>query len=75
MDKTAEVMILERRLALAEERNNELKQRLHSLSNERIRSIDDATEREWTLASELYYVRKDNEALRELVNEFRKVVH
>lgn len=38
-------------------------------------SIDDATPREWDLGTRCYYLQKDNDALRELAEEYRRLAH
>lgn len=37
--------------------------------------LDSASAREWSLSSQLLYCRKDNDALRELVEEYRERLH
>ena len=48
----------------------ELQQKVHSMTTTP-KSIDDATTREWSLASSLSYAKKDNSALRELCEDYR----
>lgn len=38
-------------------------------------SLDDASSREWSLGSQLLHCRKDNDALRELAEEYRERLH
>lgn len=43
---------------------------IHGL--DRPRSTHDATPREWDLAMQCYFLKRDNEALHELCDEYRK---
>ncbi len=38
-------------------------------------SIDDASPREWDLSTRCYYLQKDNDALRELAEEYRGLLN
>ena len=37
-------------------------------------SLNEASPREWSLGSRCYYLQKDNDALRELCEEYRKAL-
>lgn len=45
------------------------------IASESAPSIDDATPREWDLGTRCYYLQKDNDALRELAEEYRRLAH
>ena len=52
----------------------EVMERMHKYIHnfDKPRSINDATPREWDLGTRCYYLQRDNEALRELCEEYRK---
>ncbi len=51
-------------------------ERMHKYIHDtnRPRSIDDASPREWDLVTRCYYLQKDNDALRELCEEYRRAL-
>lgn len=51
----------------------ELLDKIHDLTAHP-KSIDDATIREWSLATSLTWARKDNAALRELCDAYREML-
>ncbi len=52
----------------------ELIEKIHKYIHDQNRpeSIDDASHREWSLATQLGFAQQDNKALRELADEYRE---